>query len=353
MIPIKSLVPIALLMAAGCPKKPDAPGKSDTPGKSAPADLATRSAGMPLLPPLPQTPPLPSPADPSKFTFIAAGDNRPASKDNLKPEPTAQTIFNRAKALPAAFAFWAGDIILGKSPSDHSLLKKEYAEFFQIASTAGVPVFNAPGNHELDDADDVPNAQMQQWYEEIAKVPAYGAFTYGNSRFIGLNTEQVRDGSTADAGVSSKQRPDEEGDDEGSDPGHVTKEQRSALAADLEQSKNDAAIVHVFVFMHHPITPLKAKNGLDPKEAAELKALFTQYPKVHFVIAAHEHLYYNPLAPAFDPPSLTSPPSTTYPPPYYLVSGGAGAPSKTAGAHHYLVFAVNGAAVTVTKILLP
>lgn len=346
---------LALLMA-GCPKRVEPTDKTPEPVvKTTPPAATPAPAAMSLLPALPLTTTLPSPAPhPTKFEFVVAGDNRPKNKDNLKPEPTAQAIFKAACTLPAAFVFWTGDTILGKNPSDHSLLKQEYAGFFQMAATAGAPVFNAPGNHEMDDANDVPNAKMQKWYQEATNAPLYGAFTYGNSRFIALNTEEVHEGSAADTGISPTQRPDEEGEEEKStDPGHVSKAQRSALAGDLELSKNDATIEHVFVFMHHPIMPLKPQDGLDPKEAAELKALFAAYPKVHFVIAGHEHLYYNPLAPAFDPPSLTSPPNASYPPPYYLVSGGAGAPEKSGSQHHYLIFRVNGAAVTVTKIPLP
>jgi hypothetical protein len=351
MIPLPRFLPIALLLLAGCPQK-TADHKS-----APPPDLAIPPVAMAALPPLPQTPALVPPASATQFTFVVAGDNRPKTKDNLKPEPTAQSIFNAAKALPAAFVFWTGDTILGKSPSSYSLINQEYVEFFQMAATAGVAVFNAPGNHEMDDANDVPNAQMQIWYQQIAKVPLYGAFSYGNARFIALDTEELHssasDGGVWDAGVSRAQRPDvESDDDEGSDPGHVTQAQIAALTGDLALTNTDATIQHVFVFMHHPIVPLKSKDGLDPKEAAVLKALFAQYPKVHFVIAGHEHLYYNPLAPAFDPPSLSSPPNPKYPPPYYLVSGGAGAPNKSGPQYHYLVFAVNGAAVTVTKFPL-
>jgi len=41
---------------------------------------------------------------------------------------------------------WTGDTIYGKNPDDAKLLHKEYKEFLDIAKTAGVPVFNAPGN---------------------------------------------------------------------------------------------------------------------------------------------------------------------------------------------------------------
>jgi len=53
-------------------------------------------------------------------------------------------------------------------------------------------------------------------------------------------------------------------------------------------------------------------------------------------------MYYN----AQDPADLTKPPSRSDPlqPPYYLVSGGAGAPLKNlpGGFYHYLVFQVDG-----------
>ena len=98
--------------------------------------------------------------------------------------------------------------------------------------------------------------------------------------------------------------------------------------------------------MHHPVDPYKCEDGLDPESVQKLQTLFANYTNVSYVVAGHEHMYYNPLGKG----ALVLPPSRTDPtipaiPPYYLVSGGAGAPLKkntTGSFFHYIVFQVNG-----------
>jgi len=108
--------------------------------------------------------------------------------------------------------------------------------------------------------------------------------------------------------------------------------------------------------MHHPIKPAKSASGLNPDSATALEALFQNYPNVSYVIAAHEHLYYNASGSTLDPADRQDPSGQG---PSYLVSGGAGAPLDScpgsAGAncmahHHYLVFDVDGSSVKVQVI---
>src|SRR6185436_17821297 len=84
----------------------------------------------------------------------------------------------------------------------HKTLIAQYKEFFRHAAKAGVPMFNSPGNHEMDvvtkskdETVETPDEKMQALYLEVMKypkdAPAYGAFNYGNSRFIAVNTEEV------------------------------------------------------------------------------------------------------------------------------------------------------------------
>ena len=141
---------------------------------------------MPALSPLPKTGTLSKPADDKKFTFVLAGDNRPAKKSCPQP-PTPGKIFADVKAMnpAAAFVLWTGDTISGKEP-DEKKIHGEYKEFLDIAATAGVPVFNAPGNHEMDDQNNAPSDAMKKLYEKYM-AGTYGAFTYGNSRLIALD----------------------------------------------------------------------------------------------------------------------------------------------------------------------
>jgi hypothetical protein len=156
--------------------------------------------GFPGLPPVPQTGQLQNQPNATQFCFIAAGDNRPAA--DCLPQPVVLSqIFKDAQRFKPAFFLWSGDIIYGHE-NHHKKLDAQYAEFFGIAQLAKVPVFNAPGNHEMDcvqkigkETIETPDSKLEKIYVEAmqfpANGPAYGAFDYGNSRFIALNTEEV------------------------------------------------------------------------------------------------------------------------------------------------------------------
>lgn len=296
-------------------------------------------AQLPALSPLPGTGSLSTPANPAQFTFVLAGDNRPAHKKCSQP-PTPGKIFSAVKQMspPAAFVLWTGDTISGKEPDKPKRMREQYEEFLGIATTAGVPVFNAPGNHEMDDENNAPSKAMQKLYEKYM-AQTYGAFTYGNSRFIALDSEHAPSKSASAAAKKTKTDA----------PGAITQKQLELLQQDLDADKN---LAHVFIFMHHPVEPYKAKDGLDQKSVKALEKLFKNYSNVSYVVSGHEHMYYNSQG---DPKKKVDPPSRTDPsqPPYYLVSGGAGAPLKkdTPGSFfHYLVFAVDGNKVSPTLV---
>ncbi|HEY7406616.1 MAG TPA: metallophosphoesterase [Candidatus Angelobacter sp.] len=299
---------------------------------------------MPALSPLPQTGTLPT-SNVTQFTFVISGDNRPAKKGCKQP-PTPGKIFAAVKAMnPApAFVLWTGDTISGKAKhpkdsKDAAQVVAEYTEFLGIAKTAGIPVFNAPGNHEMDDHDNKPSDAMKKLYEKNM-AETYGAFTYGNSRFIAINTEHEPESSAgAAAAAGSKQEA----------PGSITQKTLDLLKADLDADTN---LAHVFLFMHHPVVPYKPEDGLDPASVQKVQALLANYTNVSYIVAGHEHMYYNPLGNGalVLPPNRTDPTSPAQPP-YYLVSGGGGAPLKkntTGSFFHYIVFQVNGATVTPT-----
>jgi hypothetical protein len=301
-------------------------------------------AQMTRMRPLPGTPELGTPSDPAHFTFLVAGDDRPAAEAD-PPTPTIATIFAAAKQLKPAFVVTLGDTIYGKNPHSRPTIAKEYDAFLTLALGSGATVFNAPGNHELDDADDVPNPLMTLWYGQLMDLP-FGAFTYGNSRFILLNTEEL-----PPAGIKRSPGATTAGGKH-LDPGWVSPLQLKALRQELD---NDQAAAHVFVFMHHPIEPKDKNSGLDKASAKALTALFKRYKNISFVLAAHEHVYFNPQ----DPGNVTTVKSRTDPsdkPPTYLVSGGAGAPLNgtpaEGGFFHYLVFKVAANRVDVSLVNL-
>jgi Calcineurin-like phosphoesterase len=296
------------------------------------------------LAPLPGTGTL-SPSHTDTFTFVAAGDNRPDTSGAIQQAATPKQIFCAVRALKPVFVMWTGDTISGKDPKDETLIQQQYAEFFRIAQTGRVPVFNAPGNHELDNKQNVPNAKMQQWYEQTTQTKSYGSFDYGNAHFVALNTDDLR------PSTGKKKHKKKNAD---LDTGYVGQAQLEWLKADLKANEDKA---HIFIFMHRPIKPYQSKDGLDGASAAALQKLFAKRNNISYVVAGHEHMYYNPQSKSGfgQPPARTDPAAV---PPYYLVSGGAGAPLKgskdkhpPAGSfYHYLVFSVQQAQVSVQLI---
>src|ERR1051325_9631131 len=116
---------------------------------------AHAQTGFPALPPVPKTGQLVDDPSSTHFTFIAAGDNRP-SGGAVKQSKTLAQILKDSKRFKPAFIIWSGDTIGGfRTPEkiDRTLLIAQYKEFFRIASGAGVPIFNSPGNHEMDRVD--------------------------------------------------------------------------------------------------------------------------------------------------------------------------------------------------------
>jgi len=200
---------------------------------------------FPALAPLPGTGTLGTPADPNNFTFVMSGDNRPAKSGDPQPS-TLTTIVKAIQGMKPAFALWAGDTISGKKPTKEKKMKKEYEEFLGIVQGAGIPVFAAPGNHELNDkpkgqscpkAIDVPDpsGNLLKFWEASMGVP-FGVFRYGNSAFVSLNTDD-----TVAPGV--KIPPCKYN-------GYVGPGQLAALSATLTGLAADKDVAHIFVFMH-------------------------------------------------------------------------------------------------------
>jgi hypothetical protein len=322
---------------------------------------------FPVLAPLPGTGTLGTPADANNFTFVVAGDNRPAKSGD--PQPATLTAIVKAiqgmkegtagTGAPA-FALWSGDTISGKKPNKEKKMKEEYKEFLGIVQGAGIPVFAAPGNHELNDkpkgqscpkAIDVPDpsGNLLKYWEASMGVP-YGVFRYGNAAFVSLNTDD-----TVGSGVTIPPCKYN---------GYVGPGQLAALKATLAELAADKSVVHIFLFMHRPLnaSPVNPSGQLAKASRDPLKAILddtAKNPNLSIVFASHQHLFY---LHAKDKPYQTGPFQRTDPAgvkPAYIVSGGAGAPltkkstPQTGGYHNYLMVQVNGADVTVTVNQVP
>jgi len=100
-----------------------------------------------------------------------------------------------------AFVLWSGDTISGKKPDKEKKMKKEYEDFLGIVKGAGVPVFAAPGNHELNDKPKTqscpkaidepdPSGNLLKYWEASMGAP-FGVFRYGNAAFVSINTDDT------------------------------------------------------------------------------------------------------------------------------------------------------------------
>lgn len=292
-------------------------------------------AQMPDLNPLKGTPSPSTPANKDKFMFIVAGDNRPYAGTSRQGK-TVRKIFDDIGNLKPAFVLWSGDIIYGYEPGNPTRIDGQYADFLGIAKTGGIAVYNAPGNHEMTDSSNHKCASQKMldlYLADNNQVHPYGAFTYGHSRFIALNTDD--DEGPPPAGcdcTTSRHEP----------PGFIGKTQLKLLKEDLDTNTDKA---HIFIFMHRPLVGYKGQAQLCSKNVSDMQNLFKNYTNVSFVLAGHQHLYYNPEGPDFGAPPVRTDPSRD--PPYYLVSGGAGAGLDPCGFHHYLIFNVDGDKVSV------
>ena len=260
-----------------------------------------------------------SPAGTGDFVFVVAGDNRPTAKGAPLPR-VLKTLFDEVHVIRPDFVLWTGDTVYGYDDTPQELTA-EYDSFARVASHSGVPLFNAPGNHEIHGAkpctDSNPEEQFKKRFGAL-----YGSFDYWGVHFIALDTEQC--GHTTD------------------DPPVqvIDGDQLDWLKKDLETHKDARAI---FIFFHTEVTP--ATNDEDGSHhkplgnSPELKALFTQYG-VKAVFQGHEHLFYQ----APDENGVK-----------YYVAGGAGAPlyapPEKGGFSHYLVVEMknNNPFVTVVE----
>lgn len=304
-------------------------------------------------------------ASATNFTFVVAGDNRPAKNGDPLTQPLLD-IVKRLAANPPAFVVWDGDSVFGKQDVG---IVQQYAQFLAAFKPVPVALFNAPGNHEMvvqtmiscGTASDPWNAELPDFsgsmmvdYTKSMSAP-YGMFRYGNAAFLIINTDDVLDLTIPNACNYN---------------GYVGKAQLAALQATLDQLAADPTVAHVFCFMHRPIkdkgdSQIGAPKGDTSPYGQQVEAfrhLLDQgkYSNMTFVFASHDHLLYVD-------PAQTNPngPFTGKVPnkgkPVFIVTGGAGAPltgckngqGTNAGSYyHYLTVTVNGSNVTVNVVPL-
>src|SRR5213593_1624793 len=100
----------------------------------------------------------------TKFTFVVAGDNRPAHWSDPLTQPLLDMI-GRLAAQPPAFVVWDGDSVFGKRAVG---IAPQYTDFLNALRKVPVPVFNAPGNHELVVQTNIPcGTASDPWNSEL------------------------------------------------------------------------------------------------------------------------------------------------------------------------------------------
>jgi len=246
----------------------------------------------------------------ASFTFAVFGDNRPANKASPQPE-VFKRLVDEVNLIHPDFSLLLGDVIYGYR-SSLARLREQWSGFMDLYLSSTVPMFVAPGNHEIQ-TESVPgsgNPIAQALYVAHLGRPYY-AFEYGNSLFIVLDTDLVGEAYL------------------------VTGRQLTWLRGMLELGRGYR---HVFVFLHKPVVTYEGGDTLG--NAEQLRKMFAEY-RVTAVFQGHDHTYYYRRIEGVD----------------YYVTGGAGAPlyvrAEAGGVHHYLLVTVKGGEARVQFLPVP
>lgn len=190
-----------------------------------------------------------------EFEFVVSGEARPTLPQMPLPPKTVE-ILREVRLLRPAFVLYTGDSVWGYDAGRQEFLN-DLDRFGSAADETGVPLFNAPGNHEMQ-SDPEAIRIVQERGQDL-----YGSFDVGDYHFIALNT------------------------DEFCKEGRVTDEQLEWLRADLAEHRDARAM---FVFMHRPIFSW-FQGDFNPDDAELLQGLFREHP-VRAVFASHDHFFH-------------------------------------------------------------
>lgn len=255
------------------------------------------------------------PSDPSHFTFVVGGDNRPPGHGDPMP-PSLAEICREIGWIRPDFVIWTGDAIEGydDTPAEAA---GEYDAFLASAALCDSPIYSIPGNHEI-----ATDPRLADVYQQ--KMGAlYGSFDYGNSHFIGIDTSPVENGVVNSPDIDDAQ----------------WKWLESDLAAHAGKSAN------IFVFFHHymfgppdPDNPNGPDTGFKTTAIRDrLHQLFVKYG-VRAVFNGHAHLYYHVVKDGID----------------YFIAGNGGAPMdappEQGGYLGYMIVNVDGDKITTEEL---
>jgi acid phosphatase type 7 len=206
------------------------------------------------------------------FSFVVFGDTR--------SNPAAhRTVVERIRREVPDFLLLTGDMV------DDGSKESDWQTFFKVSREllAENVVFPAVGNHDRHGRTRGADA-YRRYFSLPIDTPAperYYAFTYGNSRFIVLDSNEHSFALT---------------------------DQTAWLEKELRQATADPAIAHRFVVMHHPPYSTSLHGG-HPELREMWTPIFERYD-VGAVFSGHDHTYEHAEKDGVR----------------YFVSGGGGAP---------------------------
>ena len=116
----------------------------------------------------------------TSFEFVVTGDSQ-SNRQLVMQSDVFKGMIQEWNILKPAFAIEVGDLILGGSADG---LPQQWDLFVETIAKCEPPYFPVPGNHDISDA-----ASEQLWMDRMG--PVRYAFSYGNSRFIVLDSEEI------------------------------------------------------------------------------------------------------------------------------------------------------------------
>lgn len=125
---------------------------------------------------LEQTPPV----APTSFDFVVTGDSQ-SNKQLAFQTDMFKEMIREWNTVKPSFVMEVGDIILGGAVKD---MPVQWDLFQNTIAQCQPPYFPVPGNHDINDS-----ASEKLWQERMG--PTHYAFSYGNSLFIALDSEEV------------------------------------------------------------------------------------------------------------------------------------------------------------------
>lgn len=209
----------AVQQSASATAQPTASSQASLPFS---ATFGERPSGLTGGPPLAPTIPSGTP-----YSFVVLGHLR---GDLSGPNSKLPEIIAGVRALHPDFLLLTGDVVWGdteKKVASYASVRRQWEYLDSALATLGVPVFRAPGNHDIND---IPTRDIYR--ERYGILPQ--AITFGDSRLILLSSAWIpSDGDT-------RKNPFVR-------PADLTSEQKAWLATELPKP----GFAHTFVVMHH------------------------------------------------------------------------------------------------------